>query len=149
LSSSSFKKQSEVRIASLDELKKYILEETAQWSSRCVVLLSGPMGAGKTEFVRQWGSLKNISTVSSPTYALHQSYTIADHLDLYRLNNESELETTGFWDLFSEKQGLIFIEWPEKMRLEQLPQSWSCVWYKIMLELPESSLRKIEKYVRS
>ena len=47
-----------------------------------------------------------------------------DHLDLYRLESEDDLESTGFWDLFSEEKGLILIEWAERLNPAYLPTNW-------------------------
>lgn len=86
------------------------------------------MGVGKTEFVKQLCSKFHSDTVASPTFAIHHRYSskrgAIDHLDLYRLENEDELETTGFWDFLSSDEGLIFIEWPERMNLDHLPFAW-------------------------
>ena len=71
-------------------------------SEKTIVALQGPMGVGKTEFVKHLCGKFRSDTVASPTFAIHHRYSslrgTIDHLDLYRLENEDELETTGFWD---------------------------------------------------
>ena len=59
-----------------------------------IVLLQGPIGAGKTSFVQ--GIAKGLSiseNITSPTFALSHHYNSGKipliHLDLYRLVNES------------------------------------------------------------
>jgi tRNA threonylcarbamoyladenosine biosynthesis protein TsaE len=87
-----------------------------------VVLLQGPLGAGKTALAQGIGAgLKVESTVSSPTfvlYVLHEGATPMYHADLYRLTDAEEVE-----DLHLEEQareGVLLVEWPER-GLEALP----------------------------
>lgn len=100
-----------------------------------LVLLKGPMAAGKTTFVRAAMKFWGFEEVASPTYALHHRYEKessegppaqkslkVDHWDLYRLKNADDLETTSFWDLLSEKDSIVFIEWPDLVAQEQWPR---------------------------
>lgn len=100
--------------------------------SRKVFLLSGPMAAGKTEFVKQWGALWGISDVASPSFALHHSYESSqgylEHWDLYRLDDVDQLESVGFWDLFQAQEGILLIEWPERVPSEWWPRDWKTYW---------------------
>lgn len=125
---------------------------------KTIVALQGPMAVGKTEFVKHLCGKFRSSTVASPTFAIHHRYSsmrgAIDHLDLYRLENEDELETTGFWDFLSASEGLIFIEWPEKMNLDHLPFSWRLLMVEIRFlsekenEADESSERMIKIFQR-
>jgi len=78
---------------------------------------SGEIGAGKTTIIR--AMLKSLgveSTIKSPTFSLVESYlcTLAPvhHFDLYRIEQEDELEYLGFRDYFSTET-ICCIEWPE------------------------------------
>ncbi len=85
-----------------------------------IVLLKGPIGAGKTSFVQ--GIAKGLSIdecITSPTFALSQHYYSGTlpliHMDFYRLNSSSSAE-----ELFLEEEeelnqngGIMIIEWPE------------------------------------
>jgi tRNA threonylcarbamoyladenosine biosynthesis protein TsaE len=83
-----------------------------------VVAVNGPMGAGKTTFIKTFcGMLGVEDTVSSPTFSIINEYKNAStkiyHLDLYRLNSEEEAINAGVEDvLFSGYTCLV--EWPEK-----------------------------------
>lgn len=128
---------------SLTEFKQAAAQFASSLPKRAIVTLSGAMGSGKTEFVKAVTGYFGIQGVASPTYALHHEYENSkihiDHLDLYRLENEDDLETTGFWDFFSNEQGLIFIEWPEKMNVHLLPKDWPL--FKIEIEVIEDQRR--------
>ncbi|HEU4686445.1 MAG TPA: tRNA (adenosine(37)-N6)-threonylcarbamoyltransferase complex ATPase subunit type 1 TsaE [Nitrospira sp.] len=87
--------------------------------------LSGPLGSGKTALVRgvAVGLGAVASTVSSPTFVLiheYQGRLPLAHVDLYRLNSGSELQSTGMSDYLSG-QTVAAIEWADKALLS-LPQ---------------------------
>ena len=89
------------------------------------VLLTGELGAGKTTFVR--GILKGLGypgVVVSPTFSLVECYQLKDfniqHFDLYRLEDEQELELIGFRDYFT-KDNIIIIEWPQRIMEMHIP----------------------------
>ena len=81
--------------------------------------LYGGMGAGKTSFVR--GLVKALAPecldlVHSPTFAIVNEYRGEGmpifHFDLYRLTDEDDLYSTGFYD-YLEQGGLTITEWTE------------------------------------
>lgn len=90
-------------------------------NGRELLLLSGPMGAGKTEFVKTLAQeLGAREAASSPTYAFHQQYKLAsgaslEHWDLYRVKSEDELDSIAFWDLLASTTGIVCVEWPERV----------------------------------
>lgn len=80
------------------------------------IALRGPLGAGKTSFVRALlRALGHEGTVRSPTFTLVEPYALARmqllHLDLYRLQSAHELDMLGVREQFGD--AVIFIEWPE------------------------------------
>ncbi len=133
----------EIETDSLMQFHQAAQEISQVFTKRTVVALSGPMGAGKTEFVKAAVLfLAGVSTVASPTFAIHHRYQnengpSIEHLDLFRSTGTDDLETTGFWDFFFETTGLIFIEWPEKMNLYLIPDSWDI--FFIQIEKSDSS----------
>jgi tRNA threonylcarbamoyladenosine biosynthesis protein TsaE len=130
---------------SLDEFRMCCLEISHHFTSRSVIALVGPLGAGKTELVRTIAQSRGFQGMASPTFAIHHRYqgfsVSIDHLDLYRLQNEDELDGVGFWDFFAENEGLIFIEWPERMNLEHIPWDWDL--FLIEIEKPAEAERKL------
>jgi tRNA threonylcarbamoyladenosine biosynthesis protein TsaE len=119
-------------IQSLEEMRAFAQECAANLPSRALLLLDGPMGAGKTQFSKFLVEALGSSETVSPSFAIHNSYAGRDrtieHFDLFRLESEEDLESTGFWDFFRAKEGLVIIEWSEKLDdfglRQQLPRSW-------------------------
>ncbi len=83
-----------------------------------IVELRGPLGAGKTTFVRHLlHALGVTGRVKSPTYAVLEPYELASgavwHFDFYRFDDPQEWEDAGFRDIYAGP-GLKIAEWPEK-----------------------------------
>ena len=80
------------------------------------VYLQGEMGVGKTTLTKSIiQALGYVGEVTSPTYNLVQEYQVKQgviyHMDLYRLEDPSELEYLALDDLWSNNS-LFLIEWP-------------------------------------
>jgi len=88
-----------------------------------VVGLSGDLGIGKTAFIKSVAKYLGIKDkISSPTYVIMKKYLIKKkeckfffHLDAYRLESEEELLHLGWKEIVSNKENLVFIEWPENI----------------------------------
>ena len=85
-----------------------------------IVLLQGPIGAGKTSFVQGIANGLSISEdITSPTFALSHHYNSGRipliHLDLYRLENITSAKEVFFSEEEEaiQKQAIWVIEWPE------------------------------------
>ncbi len=82
------------------------------------LLLSGDLGAGKTELAR--GIIRQIfgvhTDVPSPTFTLIQHYESPEikllHTDLFRLESSEEIAELGLLD---ETDSIVLVEWPEKL----------------------------------
>ena len=81
-----------------------------------VITLSGPLGVGKTALAR--GFLRGLGhegEAPSPTFSIVQPYDDLDppvwHVDLYRIEDRSELDELG---LDSAADAVLLIEWPER-----------------------------------
>jgi tRNA threonylcarbamoyladenosine biosynthesis protein TsaE len=84
--------------------------------------LHGPLGAGKTTFVRHLlRALGVTGRIKSPTYALLEPYEVqrggrtlaVSHLDFYRFEDPHEWEDAGLRDVFAAP-GLKLAEWPSR-----------------------------------
>jgi tRNA threonylcarbamoyladenosine biosynthesis protein TsaE len=83
-----------------------------------IVELDGPLGAGKTTFVRHLlHALGVAGRVKSPTYAVVEPYEVGalriGHFDFYRFDDPHEWEDAGLRDVFGAA-GLKLVEWAEK-----------------------------------
>ncbi len=80
------------------------------------ITLSGPLGVGKTALARGFiAALGQEGEVPSPSFAIVQPYEEVDppvwHVDLYRVENVSEIEELG---LDSAADAVLLVEWPER-----------------------------------
>lgn len=108
-------------------------QEIASRISTClhpplVLTFSGEIGAGKTTFIRAMLQGMGVqSVIKSPTFSLIESYQYQTaeihHFDLYRIQDETELEYIGFRDYFN-RNAICCIEWPE--RVPQLVKADFC-----------------------
>lgn len=78
-----------------------------------VIAIEGPLGSGKTTFAQGLiGALAGESTVTSPTFTFWHRYPGVEHLDLYRVDDERELEELGLEEAFGPDVVTV-IEWPQ------------------------------------
>lgn len=91
-----------------------------------VVALEGPMGAGKTTFVRALAASLGVPAgmVSSPTFVLAHEYPTGTgwtlvHVDAYRLRSVEDLEAMG-WDRLADPRNVVVVEWAARVA-EALP----------------------------
>ena len=83
------------------------------------VALYGDLGVGKTAFVRGFTSaISPTARVKSPTFALVNEYKGSPcsvfHFDMYRIEDEDELYSIGFYDYF-DRNGICLTEWSENI----------------------------------
>ena len=122
----------------MDKIISRSAEETAKKASQIlkkndlekpiIFLLKGELGGGKTVFVKAIAKAMGVKErVTSPTFILYNTYQIRlkiedlrfkngtlVHWDLYRIEDEKELETIGFWEIIKQAN-IVCIEWPERM----------------------------------
>jgi len=115
----------------IPEISQKLLDKILKMNNKKarVVALSGELGTGKTtltqELARQLGIKDNII---SPTFVIMKIYNINPiskyhphfkkliHIDAYRLDSPLELLKIGWRELVEDKNNLIIIEWPEKVK---------------------------------
>jgi len=84
-----------------------------------LVALRGPLGAGKTTFVRAaFRGACSARPARSPTYTLHHPHRLraggrAHHIDLYRVGDPRELDDLGWEELLASDEA-VFVEWAER-----------------------------------
>ncbi len=111
-----------------------------------IILLEGGLGVGKTTLAR--ALIRNLFNdenleVPSPSFALVQPYEKRNikiiHADLYRLNNETEIEELGLLD---EMEAIIIVEWGQNA-----PQMAKFANFKIEMELSKKANGRIAKII--
>ena len=132
-----------LEIFDLSEIGKIFAEHTKNGD---LVLLSGKVGAGKTEFARQIIKAKaikenlDIEEISSPTFSLIQTYDFQyckiSHIDLYRVNSEEELFELGIPDIFDGQ--ITLLEWPEILEIKNFSRN-------VNLEIKETKETRVIK----
>lgn len=107
----------EIALADLAATRALGARIAAHLKSGDAIALEGELGAGKTTLARAiLESLGVAESVPSPTFTLVQHYDTprlaVDHFDLYRIEEESELDQLGLDEGLAS--GVALIEWPER-----------------------------------
>lgn len=108
----------EIRVSRLEGLS-LVVEEVRKCCQAGIRIftLSGDLGAGKTTFIQTFCAAAGVvDQVSSPTFSLINNYHssqfgVIHHMDLYRLDKETDLEQIGLSE-YLDSGNLCFIEWP-------------------------------------
>lgn len=84
-----------------------------------MIAYKGGLGAGKTTFTRGIAVGMGLGdNVTSPTFALVNEYRGENitlyHFDMYRIESEDDLESTGFYD-YPFEENAAAIEWSENI----------------------------------
>ncbi len=111
-----------------------------------VLIIEGPLGAGKTSFVKAFvkeegsgSDLKKTALVQSPSYSLVNEYGSILHADLYRLEKKEDVVLLEL-PMYLEEKDFILIEWGERFRREitrEIGEDFK--FYKLTIEINESN----------
>lgn len=92
-----------------------------------IVCLYGDLGAGKTTFTQGLARGLGVKNrIISPTFIIVRKYNIKNsnlsqnvkvfyHIDLYRVEDEKELDNLGMDEILADKNAVVVIEWAEKL----------------------------------
>ncbi|MCL5269756.1 MAG: tRNA (adenosine(37)-N6)-threonylcarbamoyltransferase complex ATPase subunit type 1 TsaE [bacterium] len=111
-----------------------------------IILLDGPLGAGKTCLANGIARGLNIEgPLISPTYVILRTYASPrglklHHLDFYRLSGDDDLASVGLEDCFGE-DAVILAEWPG-----QCPGAFEEFTLALRLEPLDETVRRIRAY---
>ena len=82
------------------------------------IALVGDLGAGKTTLVSGLVAALGGGEAASPTFSLVNEYPggrlVVWHVDLYRLERETELPELGLDDAIGDRRGITVVEWADK-----------------------------------
>ena len=128
-----------IHSTSIEETKALAAALAPHLQAGDTVVLNGDLGAGKTHFVQGVAkALGIVQPVTSPTFNILLTYecahpegdgakarqtpTALNHFDFYRLEDASELDDIGYWEVL-ENGGVTFIEWGDKFP-EEMPDDY-------------------------
>lgn len=111
-----------ISIPDLEGLDAAAREFVKLMGDNTVFAFYGPMGAGKTTFIRALSRVLGVEEdmANSPSFSIINEYrsdTTAEliyHFDLYRLEDEEEALDLGVEDYF-DSGALCLLEWPERI----------------------------------
>ena len=101
----------------------------AQLSGGEILLLSGPLGAGKTMLVKGIAHALGIDEedVTSPSFTLvnpHKGSLLLYHIDLYRLDEgASAAHAVDLDEILTDENAVVIIEWAERLGRYPLPDN--------------------------
>ena len=118
-------------VASRSERETFALGERIgrELSGGEIILLDGPLGAGKTVLVKGIAHALGIDEVdvTSPSFTLvnpHQGRLLLYHIDLYRLDEgAAAAHAVDLDEILRDEHGVVVIEWAERMGRYPLPDS--------------------------
>ena len=109
------------------------------------IAFEGPLGAGKTTFIKEIGKQLGIpkDIITSPTFAYVQIYEMPldlkiYHFDLYRVKSIDSFIELGFDEYLNDPQGICLIEWPNIIE-----PSLTGPWVKVVIDYEEAQKRTI------
>ncbi|NEQ49682.1 MAG: tRNA (adenosine(37)-N6)-threonylcarbamoyltransferase complex ATPase subunit type 1 TsaE, partial [Leptolyngbya sp. SIO3F4] len=112
----------QIKLSSLEATQRLGLLMGQQLPVGTVLLLSGPLGSGKTTFTQGLGLGVGIDqTIDSPTFTLINEYLTGRfplyHADLYRLEGRAvdSLYLETYWDGEEVEPGILVVEWAERL----------------------------------
>lgn len=97
-----------------DAMREFAVRFARRLKPGDVVALSGPLGSGKTTFVRfVVEALHRNDQTTSPTFTFRHRYAgtpAIDHIDLFRIGDPSELSELGLEEAFTG-ESVVLVEW--------------------------------------
>ena len=133
----------EILAKSTTETKKLAVRVAGELKPGDVLVLYGNLGSGKTTFVQ--GLVEALgfeAKVQSPTFIVVRHYLGGknpsgiekiNHVDLYRIQDESELANLGIQDMLTNSESVTIVEWPELVE-KYLPKTAKVIKFEVVDE---------------
>lgn len=129
-------KLKEFKKATLSDLTAICIEISDFIEEPALIILDGPVGAGKTTFTQAYLAMLNHHyTTSSPSYALVHELGDILHADFYRIDESAELIHLELPMLLEDKR-ISFMEWADPFLdalLDEVPEK--TLLYKVSIEV--------------
>ena len=116
----------EQQVADADQMHELGVQISKQFRAGDLVVLVGPLGAGKTTLTRGIGEgLRAIGNVSSPTFVIARTHKREGtdvpmvHVDAYRLGGAAELDDLDI----DFENSIVLVEWGRGL-LEGISDNW-------------------------
>jgi tRNA threonylcarbamoyladenosine biosynthesis protein TsaE len=118
-------------ITSDDEAETFRLGERigAKLAGGEIILLNGPLGAGKTILVKGIATALGLDQeeVTSPSFTLvnpHHGRLLLYHIDLYRLDTGAKAaHAVDLDEILTDEKAVVIIEWAERLGRYPLPEN--------------------------
>ncbi len=115
------------------------------------VAMYGDLGVGKTAFVRGFCSEFGQARVKSPTFSIVNEYhfegTSVFHFDMYRITDDEDLYSTGFYEYFS-RDGYMLCEWCENIPFAIPEDAVILKIEKLSADMPDKRIISIERKIK-
>jgi tRNA threonylcarbamoyladenosine biosynthesis protein TsaE len=103
------------------------------------LLLSGPLGSGKTKFCQGIGKALEIKEkIKSPSFVIIKRYPLKNqkwknfyHIDLFRIKSLKEVLNIQIKDILKQNSKIVAIEWPKSIE-KILPKPYFKIKFKIL-----------------
>lgn len=107
-----------------------------------VIGFIGPLGAGKTTFIKSFAKSFGVKKIKSPSFLVMNTHKVCKrkfyHLDFYRLKNIHELDYLGIWEIIDEQKRTIVMEW-----VDRLPKMKKYCDFIIKLQIQKNNRRNV------
>ncbi|MDR2153083.1 MAG: tRNA (adenosine(37)-N6)-threonylcarbamoyltransferase complex ATPase subunit type 1 TsaE [Helicobacteraceae bacterium] len=132
----------QISAANPEALDPICADLLSRFKDGTIALLSGVLGAGKTEFVKRFALALGVTEVASPSFGIMHEYAPnLRHFDLYRVGSETFF-ARGLQETL--ESGWNFIEWADEA-IENYLKKNAIAYIKIAIEL-RGDLRLISIY---
>ena len=135
-------------VQTLKQLQSFAIDLVNKMELPTAILMSGQMGCGKTQLTQFIVSAledhytlnnKQKVQVTSPTFTLRNTYVVnnmcVEHFDLFRLKNHADLESTGLWEVFQQKQVVLIVEWADFLgKWNVVPSHLKKTWHVVNIQ---------------
>ncbi len=121
--------------ASCEDTERIAYEFAKELGAGDFIAFFGDLGSGKTAFTRGVANLLCPNArVTSPTFSIVNEYLGGSvplfHFDMYRILDDDNLFSTGFYDYF-DRDGVMIVEWSENIPFGLPEHRYDVVFEKI------------------